>query len=170
MVLFLEPLNKMTFAELKESYLSTPFTEKANKNFMKINALDFNSKGVSLFNSIIELCENTGFQKCSVLPSGALSHARDLKFISRFVVNYSSRMNSVELIIASREFGCFRFILGHIEVKEPAKGRTVYWNFIEYAKCSMWIWQNMLLQKKKGLKLKLPLKSLIFTHMNSVSS
>lgn len=144
----------MTFNDLKENYLSTPFTEKANKNFMKINALDFNSKGVSLFNSIIELCENTGFQKCSVLPSGALSHARDLKYISRYVVNYSTRMNSVELIIASREFGCFRFILGHIEVKEPAKGKNCLLEFYRICKMFNVDLAKYALTKEEGLKVK----------------
>lgn len=144
----------MTFNELKESYLSTPFTEKANKNKMKINALDFNASGVSLFNSIIELCETTGFLRCSVLPSGAISHVRDLKYISRYVVNYSTKQNSVELIIVSRDFGCFRFVLGHLEVKEPSKGKNCLLEFYRVCKMFHLDLSKYALTKEEGLKVK----------------
>lgn len=118
----------MTPEELQK-YKGTPFKKGINKQFLEKNTLLWNEKDVETFNSLIELCESLHFLKLEPTSKGSLSNKGDFKYCSRYVVNYSEKKQSCELIIASVKFGVYRFILGHVNDVEENKGTKAILEF-----------------------------------------
>lgn len=106
-----------------EKLPSIPYVKKLNKLQCKKVLLKYIDADIELFNNIVDFCKQEEFLYIDFTASGALSYRGNLKYISRYAISYSPKQQSVELVIASKKFGCYRIILGHpLKEDKPNQG------------------------------------------------